>query len=229
MYCIQCGVKLSDGQTQCPLCRTQVCHPQVKPSEEKPLYPVNTMPAERKTPAVAAIMLTALWVLAIGVVMLCDLQIHGRITWSGFPVGALLTGYVWLVLPAWFRSANPVIFVPCGFAAAIGYLLYVDLAVEGGWFLDFALPVAGGLGLITTALTALLRYVKNGRLYTVGGTLMGLGGFMPVIEWLLSRKTGLFYGWSFYPLAALVMLGGWLIFLGICRPVRETMKRKFFF
>jgi hypothetical protein len=34
--------------------------------------------------------------------------------------------------------------------------------------------------------------------------------------------------WSLYPLTALVLLGGMLIFLAICRPARETMERKFF-
>jgi hypothetical protein len=34
--------------------------------------------------------------------------------------------------------------------------------------------------------------------------------------------------WSLYPMTALVLLGGMLIFLAICRPARETMQRKFF-
>ena len=38
----------------------------------------------------------------------------------------------------------------------------------------------------------------------------------------------LFIGWSWYPLIALVLLGGMLIFLAICRPAREKMERRFF-
>jgi hypothetical protein len=37
-----------------------------------------------------------------------------------------------------------------------------------------------------------------------------------------------FIGWSFYPMVSLVLIGGLLIFLGICRPAREAMERKFF-
>ena len=37
--------------------------------------------------------------------------------------GALVVSYVVLALPVWFRRPNPVIFVPCDFAAAALYLL----------------------------------------------------------------------------------------------------------
>ena len=37
-----------------------------------------------------------------------------------------------------------------------------------------------------------------------------------------------FIGWSLYPLVALVLLGGALIFLAICRPARESAQRKLF-
>ena len=53
---------------------------------------------------------------------------------------------------------------------------------------------------------------------------------MVLIEFLLKHTFGTaFIGWSLYPLTALVLLGGFLIFLGICRPAREAMERKVFF
>ena len=135
-----------------------------------------------------------------------------------------------LVLPYWFRQPNPVVFVPCGFAAVGLFLLYISIATSGGWFLSFAFPVTGAVGLIVTAVVALLKYVGKGELYIFGGAFALLGGFMPVMEWLLNLTFGFTHGfvWSLYPLTALVLLGGMLIFLAICRPARETMERKFF-
>lgn len=231
MYCIKCGVKLSDTERQCPLCQTRVYHPEVFQPSTAPLYPQGKLPAEPKFSLGLPMALTVLWVLGLLTVLLCDYQVNRSLTWSGFVAGAMVTGYTALILPGWFRRPNPVIFVPCTFAAGLLYLLYIDLVTGGGWFLRFAFPVAGGIGLIATALVTLLRYVKKGRLYTVGGALMGLGAFMPVVEWLLNRTfhRGAFFGWSLYPLMALALLGGYLIFLGICRPAREAMERKFFF
>lgn len=231
MYCVKCGVELADTEKKCPLCQTRVYHPELFQGAAEPLYPQNQFPANPQKSRVLPILMTVLFAATVLVVLLCDLQLHRAVTWSGYVIGALLTGYVALVLPGWFRKPNPVIFVPCAFAAVIGYLLYIDLVTGGSWFLSFAFPVAGGIGLIVITLVTLLRYVRRGKLYTVGGCLIALGAFMLLVEFLLNftfHRTA-FVGWSLYPLVALVLLGGYLIFLAICHPVREAMERKFFF
>ena len=43
MYCINCGVKLSDTEQKCPLCGTSVYHPEIKQKETAPLYPKDRM------------------------------------------------------------------------------------------------------------------------------------------------------------------------------------------
>jgi hypothetical protein len=229
MYCIKCGVKLSDNQKQCPLCETVVFHPEIMPSGEA-LYPAQQHPASQVKSQAALVIITTLFLLPLLITALCDWQISGAITWSGYVIGALGVSYVCLVLPYWFHRPNPVIFVPCGFAAVGLFLLYISIATGGGWFLSFAFPVTGAVGLIVTAVVALLRYVGKGALYIFGGAFVLFGGFMPVMEFLMNLTFGFPQRllWSGYPLVALVLLGGMLIFLAICRPARETMQRKFF-
>ena len=80
-----------------------------------------------------------------------------------------------------------------------------------------------------TTPVVLLRYIKKGRLYILGGTLMALGAVMLLVEFLMMLTFRMPYvGWSVYPLIALFLLGGMLIFLAICRPARESMERRFF-
>lgn len=230
MYCVKCGVELADTEKQCPLCHTRVYHPEVLQPAGEPLYPSGRVPANPKATKLLPILMTILSISTVLVVLLCDLQINREVTWSGIVIGALVTGYVGMILPVWFKKPNPVIFVPCFFGAVILYLLYLSVSTEGGWFMGFAFPVAGGIGLIVTALVTLLRYVRKGKLYTVGGALMAQGAFMLLVEFLLCRTFGRpLTGWSLYPLLALMLLGGYLIFLAICHPVREAMERKFFF
>lgn len=230
MYCIKCGVKLSDNQKVCPLCETVVFHPEIKPSNDDPLYPPQQHPAPQVQSQAALVVITTLFLLPLLITALCDLQLNSAITWSGYVIGALLVSYVCLVLPYWFRQPNPVVFVPCGFAAIELFLLYISIATGGGWFLSFAFPVTGAVGLIVTAVVALLKYVGKGQLYIFGGALALLGAFMPVMEFLLNLTFGFPQRllWSGYPLVTLVLLGGMLIFLAIYRPARETMERKFF-
>ena len=227
MYCIHCGVRLSDTETVCPLCNTVVPCPQ---PETAPLYPIQQRPSRQMDPHTAQFAAAAACLLAMIVCVLCDLQVDHTIGWSRFALGALAVGYVCLLLPMWFSRPNPVIFVPCGFAAAGVYLLFVDLWVGSGWFLPFALPVACTCCIIVTTAVTLLRYVRGGKLYIFGGAFIAIGGFFPVMELLMDHTFQVedFLGWSFYPLAALVLLGGMLIFLAIYTPARETMERKFF-
>ena len=230
MYCINCGVKLADTEKRCPLCGTVVFHPELNRPEAEPLYPQDQVPVPKVSSRIANVIVTAAFLLPILITLLCDLQMNGGVTWSGFVIGALVVGYVILVLPTWFRKPNPVIFVPCGFVAVGLYLLYISLATGGHWFLSFGFPVTGAVGLIVTTVVTLLRYVRRGRLYVFGGAAIALGAFMPVMELLMNLTFHFqkFKWWSLYPMIPLVLLGGVLIFLAAYRPARESMERKFF-
>lgn len=230
MYCMRCGVQLADTENVCPLCGLPVFHPELVREEASPLYPAQREPNYQVSPTGGRIIVTTAFLLAALVTMVCDLQINRAIHWSGFVVGALMLCYVIAVLPCWFRRPNPVVLVPCDFAALGLYLLYIDLTTAGGWFLSFAFPVVAGAGLIVTAVVTLLRYLRRGMLYVFGGATIALGAFMPLMEFLLclTFEKVHFVGWSWYPLTALVLLGGMLIFLAICRPAREEMEQKFF-
>lgn len=230
MYCVNCGVRLADTEKACPLCGVAAWHPEVMPGRGEPLFPRDRDPLPQVSPKGAQIIVTTLFLLPFFITLLCDLQINGSVTWSGFVMGALMVAYVLLVLPFWFRRPNPVVFVPCDFAAVGLYLMYINLATGGNWFLSFAFPVIGVVGGVVTAVVALLRYVKRGRFWVFGGALLTLGAFMPLMEYLLvlTFDRPRFVGWSLYPLIALVLFGGMLLFLGGNTKARETMERKFF-
>lgn len=230
MYCIKCGVKLADTEKQCPLCKTIVFHPDILREEGEPLYPGRPHTVSGKSSKLPQILLTAGFLLPILLVLVSDLQFNREITWSGIVIGALLTGYIILILPFWFKKPNPVIFVPCWHLAAALYLHYLNFVTGGDWFLSFAFPITGSIALIVTAVTTLLWYVRRGKLYIFGGAIIALGGFMLLLEFLMdiTFPSYTFIGWSLFPLVTLVLLGGLLIFLGIYRPARETMEQKFF-
>jgi len=165
----------------------------------------------------------------MAVCLVCDLQLGDGIVWAGYVIGGLLLSYVVIILPLWFKNPNPVIFVPCDFVAAGLYLLYINLATGGKWFLSFAFPVAGFVGLVVTAVVVLRRYIRRGRLYVFGGAILAMGGFMPLMEFLLTITFPIpFIGWYLYPLIALGLAGGMLLFLAICKPARHAMAQKFF-
>ena len=229
MYCIQCGVKLADTEKQCPLCGTVVFHPELSRQEAEPLYPPSRQPTQVSHRGLLVI-ITPLILLPILICLLSNLQFSDDITWSGYVTGALLVAYVSFVLPRWFHKPNPVIFVPCALAAAVLYVLYIDIVTRGGWFLSLAFPIMGYLTAVVTAVITLLKYLKKGYLYIFGGASIALGLLMPLMEFLIFLTFDLssFLVWSFYPLIVLVLFGLMLIFLALCHPARESMERKFF-
>lgn len=229
MYCIKCGVKLADTEAKCPLCGTDPLHPDIQRSSVPPLYPKERHPGVRPKSGAINGSILFLFFLPLLITFLVDWQTDHRLSWFGFVAGALVLLYVSLALPRWFRKPNPVIFVPCSLVAVLGYLLYIDLATDGGWFLPFALPITAGIGLILCTVVVLLRYLRRGRLYIFGGAFMALGAWMPLTEFLLTITFHrAFVGWSVYPFAALFLLGGLLIYLAINRSAREMMERKLF-
>ena len=107
--------------------------------------------------------------------------------------------------------------------------LYAQTMAERG-FLTFAFPVAGSIGVLITTVVALLRYVRRGYLYIFGGALIAAGGLAMLLEFLLNLTFGVHqtFFWSFYPLAAGVLLGVMLIIIAVCPPLRRSLHRKFF-
>ena len=230
MYCVKCGVKLADTERKCPLCGTTAYHPDLDRLAARPLYPERKMPKAGSGRKAVSGLFIFLFLLPTIVGLFSDWQPDGRLDWFGYAAGALALVYVVFALPVWFRKPNVVIFMPCDFAAAALYLLYIDLASGGGWFLRFALPVTAALGALVCAVTALLRYVRRGRLYIFGGAAIALGGFVLMVELLLVKTFAVaFVGWSVYPLMVLTLLGGGLIYLAVNASARETLKRKLFF
>lgn len=230
MYCIRCGVQLADTERACPLCGTAVCHPDFPKEQVTPLYPNKKALRVQKHSKVFQGAMIFLFLLPMLICFLSDLLPDWRLQWFGFAAGGLLVAYTVLVLPFWFRRPNPVVFVPCGFASAALYLLYIDLAVGGSWFLRFAFPITAVLGLIVTAAVTLLHYLKKGHLFIWGGTCIALGLFILFLEFLLRVSFQIaFRGWSVYPLIVLTLVGGMLIYLAINAAAREIMERKLFF
>ena len=96
--------------------------------------------------------------------------------------------------------------------------------------MSFAFPVTACIGLVATAVVVLLKYLRRGRLYVIGGACIVLGAFMPLLEFLIyiTFDVSRFAVWFMYPLIALALFGGMLIFLALCRPAQQSMERKFF-
>ena len=230
MYCVKCGVELADGESKCPLCGTPVYHPDIPVTDAKPPYRSYVRPPMRVNHRGVMFLVTMVYVMLILQLIICDFSISGGFVWSLYADGGLVLSYIVFLLPLWFRRPNPVIFVPCDFAAVALYLLFIDLMTGGNWFLSFAFPVVGIAGIIVTAVVALVRYVRRGYFFIFGGAVIACGGYLVLLEFFLNitfKLRGTFI-WSIYPLIGCFLMGMALIVIGISKPLRESLSKKFF-
>ncbi len=230
MYCVKCGVRLTDDAERCPLCATPVW---IHENADIPktncgyssMYPKKS--ENERIPA--AIFITIALILVSAVCLIFCLRTYGSIRWSGYVLSGIAALYIIAVLPMWFHHPNPVIFVPTSFIAVSAFLLYVCLYTNGSWFLSFAFPVVMLLGILTTAAVILFRYVKGGKLFIMGGLLVALGGSSMLIEYFehITFGTRMFL-WSLYSVSTFFLFGLFLILAGIIQSLREWLERRSF-
>ena len=234
MYCVKCGVELSDGEKKCPLCSTAVHYPddmcaQVKSEDSRPFPDSEPMHEEFNRQGVLFI-LTFIFAIPLFLTLVCDMSLTGEITWSGYAASAIAFIYLVVVLPIWFQRPNPVIFVAADYIGAGAMLYYINYMTEGQWFLTFAMPVIIIAGVGMTSVIALMKYLRRGYLYIIGGALMASGAFMMIMEYFINITFGLrdYFIWSFYPLVVLGLLGIMLIIIAMCPTLLDSLKKKFF-
>ena len=227
MYCVKCGVELADSEKKCPLCHTPIYFPEYVPNEAERPYPRFEKP-ETVNPRGIYFILSFAFIIAAVISFVCDLNMGNGISWAGYVIGGIGLFYVLFILPGWFKKYNPAIFIPVDFAAIGIYLLYINYATGGKWFLTFALPITGIVTIVISSITILSYYIKRGYLYIFGGALIGAGLFCPIIETLSIITFGAkHYFWSIYPLIALFLIGIMLIVIAIIKPLRESLCRIF--
>ena len=197
-------------------------------------YPKNNTPPDKFERKGLMFIFTAVFLIPLLLCLICDLSINSHIVWSGYAMGGIALTYLFFVLPFWFRHPSSIIFIPCDFAGVILYLFYIDFATHGDWFLTLAFPAVGVFGVIVSTMTILNTTLKTtgkrSSLFVYGGGIIALGFFCILVELLieLTFKRGIYFAWSLYPLVSFLIIGMMLIVIGVCRPLRNSLKKKFF-
>ena len=228
MYCVRCGVKLQDGVDSCPLCNAPVWNPDQPAGESS--YSNHYPLIQKESNIPFAVAMTVICVMAMIVILAVCLRLYGKLCWGGYVLGGIMLFYVIVVLPCWFKDPPIEVFVPVDHAAAALLVLYICLKTGGHWFLSFAFPVLLASCLLFTGVVCLLKHVKGGRLYILGGFLLGLGVFTVLIEFFEHLTFGVpMFVWSLYSLIVFAAAGGFLLLAGMIPSLRGALEKHFFF
>ena len=230
MFCAKCGVELANSEKSCPLCGTRAYHPDIVRENGEPPFPENNLPKEEFNRAGILFIITMLYAIPFILAPICDFSITGEVSWSAYVSLSVLLAYVILILPAWFRKWHPIIFVPVDCDCVGLFVWYISFATGGNWFFSFAFPVILMISVLLCTVVILSVTLRRGYLYIFGGAFLGLSAVMPLTEFFIHITFQLrdHLVWSVYPMTVFFLIGAMLITIAICRPLRESLHKKFF-
>ena len=231
MYCIHCGVKLSESATECPLCHTPVVTTPMPENAVRARYSDRyPEPEPRHGRYLILWLLTTIMVVGGLSCLIYCLNKYGEASWSGIVLMSLALVWVLVFLPLQFPRWRPMIFLPIDFACIAGFLLYINAKTGGNWFLSFAFPVTGIVAIMTLTGVALMRYLTQGRLRLMSLLVIAIGLSFMLIEFFAHITFGQpMFLWSLYCVAGFCLVGLFLFIASFIPPLSAYLRRTFFF
>ena len=162
-YCVNCGVKLDDALSKCPLCNTPV----INPSELKKATPVSPFAMEKgeteKVKSKDVIVLTTVFLATTAVCcMLLNLLVFHKTLWSIPIIG--LCAFVWIVvIPSIAFDKMPIyISLLIDGLAMAGYLYMLSFMTSNkAWLTRLALPITALATVLILTFTLLMKNISS--------------------------------------------------------------------
>jgi len=220
-YCSQCKVEVDDYVDVCPLCGTPIRTKTKGKMKTKGKFPDEPSLESRHDRTgvfrflvweiVSVSLLTALLI-----VFLTNVIIDLAVTWSWYPMAAILLAWL-LATFALLLHKRPLL-IPILSAAAVLLLLAFldfigDLAID--WFHVIALPIAVLLIIVTTAVILMSTQTKRKGFNIAAFILLGLGlvaaGLDAIINYFLLARITL--SWSLFVIIPVFFTGIFLLYI----------------
>ncbi len=230
-YCVECGVKLGGGEEKCPLCGTAVQNPihPYNPRAPKP-YPART--AEQNLQIDRRYLLglvSSAMLLPAAILVVLDLFFSGGLSWSLYPLGALVLLFVALAVPILVKKHRIYITMAIDAAVLLGYLKMVE-SVSGarGWFDPVVFPLIILAALMVLGVTASIRQrlLKNLAIPAVILTLVALLSL--AVELLVSSQmlNRLQVSWSPFVMLPCGFIALMLFLIHSHKPLQAELKKR---
>ena len=235
-YCVNCGVELEKSEPRCPLCGTEVVNPSA-PQEEKPVrpYPSHVEHLDRRLDRrYIASFISLLLLIPLFTVMLTNIMVSGKLTWSYYVIGGELVAFTVFLLPMIATNMIRLLYIVID-AAAVGVLLLLIRIMnqsDWSWLLLLGLPVTGFAALFAWFLSWMTsKKCRLPVLVRASLALAGIGLLIVCIEFFIGlyRHAIAWPGWSLYVLFPCLVLGSALLLLNRRARLKAEIRKRFYF
>lgn len=144
-YCVNCGVRLAESEKKCPLCGVvsqNPLHPFNKDAQTPYPQEVDTI-KQLSQKRWLALMVSFSLVFSAVVCFVVNYIYDGQTTWSLYVIGAVLTFWVFTVVPLLFKKEAVISCILLDALSLSSFLWLCDSMVNGNWFISLGLPIIG--------------------------------------------------------------------------------------
>jgi hypothetical protein len=227
--CPKCGVELAEGIEHCPLCGTPLSPDAARPRESifDPNDREKFTDEERRT--IAWEVLSVSIGIGAAVVLLVNLFLEGRLTWSRYPIASM--AFIWLLLTSPLKlKKHPILAAALAGVSVLAFLLALNL-IQGqlNWAPAVAIPIAVVAELSAAAAVFATSRVKRKGVNVIAFGLLAATALCIGIESTLGQYL---YGrillhWSAVVATALVPVAGFLFYLHHRVTKKANLRRLF--
>ena len=232
-YCVNCGVKLDNSLSRCPLCNTPIVNPaELKKAGSIPPFPVEQGEIENVKSKDGAIVLTVAFATTSVCFALLNYLVFNQSLWSIPIIG--LCAFFWVVFfPIILFRTLPIyaFIIMDGFALA-GYLYMISfMTPTKTWLFDLALPIVVLFTALIILFTFLVRNVSSSILAGALYFYILVPVFCIGIELLICqfRNQPLHILWSAIVSVPCAIVSGILITVLSKKRLREAVRRRLHF
>lgn len=231
-YCVHCGVELAPSEKACPLCATPVLDPNRAPEAVEMPYPdrletVNAHIDHRYGAQLATLFLA----IPLAAVLILNLLISKRITWSSYVLGAGACLCLWVILPFFLDVKKPYLYIAVDILSASAYLGLIAWRTGGmDWYSFVALPLTllAGLAAILCVYVARRRRLPvlhrvTSMIWLGGASLVGLEALID-----LYAQGAVHLEWSIYTLISLGAFGASFLIIERNPRLKADIKRRLY-
>jgi len=232
-YCVHCGVELAPSEAKCPLCKTPVMDPNQawREPDERP-YPerLEVVPQHIDRQYGARLASTFLMIPMLAV-LISDLAMNLRMTWSMYVLGAGACIYCWVLLPMSLNIERPYFYIAVDTVTCALYLALISfLTGGGGWYAYLALPLTfiwGGAAMLSVYVCrrAKMAALDKASLVVLIGA-AALAGLEALIDMLILKSVKL--EWSLYALVPLAASSAVLRIIERKPRLKESIRKRLY-
>lgn len=232
-YCVNCGVELSAGTTECPLCNTPVINPNDLPAEKGELpFPRDKGQVETVKRKDLGLLVSAVVLATVVTCGLLNMLVFNKTAWSLAVIGVCVILWVMLVPVVIYTKQSIYVSVFLdGLAIAVYLYMLAYMVHRDDWFWGLGVPIVLLLTVLAEVFTLCVRRLPKSfltiALYVFSALGIGCVGLEILIDLYVTGKIAIL--WSAVVLTVCVIVDITIITVLSRRRLRNAVRRRLHF